>query len=200
MGVMEDQLPSNKDLIWDLGNTDYRQKATDFVRQFENRLCVFSSTVEQLYTKYSMFLPDDQARNLIIIPDPYAFHDTFNYIDNAAISTTSLYIVPGEVVKKPGLYIMLPGNKAKGVKPKLLPMSQVLALFVNHRPANDPFLPVLVKGDLKPFNNHLPCLHLHRFHPDKISGLSPFAVKDAQNAIISRLEELASYAKSVEVN
>ena len=197
---MEDQLPANRDLIWDLGNADYRQKATDFVRQFENRLCVFSSTVEQLYTKYSMFLPDGQDRNLIIIPDPYAFHDTFNYIENVAISKTSLYIVPGDIVKKDGLYIMLPGNKSKGVKTKLLPMTHVLKLFIKNRPADDPFLPVLAKGDLKPFNNHLPCLHLHRLHPNKISGLSPFAVKDAQNAIISRLEELEAFAKSLEAH
>ena len=195
---MEEKLPSNKDLIWDLGNADYRQKATDFVKQFENRLCVFSNTVEQLYTKYSMILPSAQDRNLIIIPDPYAFHDTFNYIDNAAISNTNLYIVPGEIANKSGLFIMLPGNKSKGVKAKLLPMSKVINIFINNRSASDPFLPVLAKGDLKPFNNHLPCLHLHRFRPEKISGLSPFAIKDAQNAIISRLEELEVFAKSLE--
>jgi len=194
---MEDELPANKDLIWDLGNTEYRQKATDFVRLFENRLCVYSSTVEQLYTKYSMIVPSVKDRNLIIIPDPYAFHDTFHSVDNESICQTNLYIVPGDIVKKPGLFIMKPGNKLKGVKSKLMPLSQVLKFFIKHRPAEDPFLPILVRGDLKPFNNHLPCLHLHRLYPDKISGLSAFAISDVKNAVISRLEELEDFAKSI---
>ncbi|ARU59396.1 MAG: hypothetical protein MI864_05570 [Pseudomonadales bacterium] len=193
----DDSLPANKDLIWDVGATHYRERATRFVRQFENRLCVFSNSVEQLYTNYSMYLPEDQERNLIIIPDPYAFHDTFHHVERECVSQTSLYIIPGEVVKRPGLFIMMP-SKNSAQKPKLLPLSQVLKLFIQHRPADDPFLPVLVKGDLKPFNKHLPCLRLHRLEPNKITRMSEFSRKDLRNAIVSRLEELQEYAQGLQ--
>ena len=184
---MTENSQTNSDLVWNLGVEEMRQKAREFVLKFENRLCVYSSSVRQLYTSYSMFLPGQQDSNLIILPDPYAFHDTFSHVNNEAVTQTSLFIVPGAVVNKPGFFIMVP---SKDKKSKLIPLSSAIKLFIDNRPKDDPFLPVLVKGDLKPFKNQLPCLHLHRLQPERITHLSTFSIKDMQHAIVSRLEQL----------
>jgi hypothetical protein len=45
----------NNDLVWDLDSFQKRQRAQDFVMGFENQLCVYSGSVEQLYTNYNIF-------------------------------------------------------------------------------------------------------------------------------------------------
>ena len=54
---MESVLPENPDLAWDLEEFNHRQRAMDFVMQFESTMCVYSPSVEQLYTTYNMFFP-----------------------------------------------------------------------------------------------------------------------------------------------
>ena len=45
----------NSDLVWDLEKLNQHKRAMNFVKQFENRFCVFSTSVRQLYTNYSIF-------------------------------------------------------------------------------------------------------------------------------------------------
>ena len=47
----------NSDLVWNLEKINQHKRAMNFVKQFENRFCVFSSSVRQLYTNYSIFFP-----------------------------------------------------------------------------------------------------------------------------------------------
>lgn len=70
----------NKDLVWDLDKFNKRKQAQKFVMGFENKLCVFSGSVEQLYTNYNIFFPKEEDRKLVILPNPYAHHDTFHGI------------------------------------------------------------------------------------------------------------------------
>ncbi len=178
---------SNQDLIWDLGADYLRTKAKDFVLNFEGRMCVYSKSVRQLYSNYTMHMPAQQDRNLVILPDPYAFHDTFNHVDSNAISQTSMFIVPGEFARKEGFFLRVPTRDRKS---RLIPLHEAVKHFIKAN-KDEPFLPVLVKGDLKPFKNRIPYLHLHRINPMKLRTLSRFVIKDMQNTIIKRLEELA---------
>lgn len=50
-----DAIERNNDLVWDITAFNQRQRAIDFVMGFENKLCVFSNPVEQLYTNYNIF-------------------------------------------------------------------------------------------------------------------------------------------------
>lgn len=75
---MSNQLPENSDLAWDLDEFAQAQRAMEFVRQFESTLCVFSPSVEQIYSNYNMYFPEDWDRKLVILPDAGAFHDTFS--------------------------------------------------------------------------------------------------------------------------
>ena len=83
----------NPDLAWELDEFINRERAMDFVMQFESTLCVYSPSVEQLYSTYNMYFPEDEARKLVILPDPGAFHDTFNKIFKSAVQRTGLYVV-----------------------------------------------------------------------------------------------------------
>ena len=90
----------NRDLVWDLDAFNQRQRAIDFVMGFENKLCVYSDSVEQLYTNYNIFFPKEEDRRLVILPNPYAHHDIFHGLPEAAISATGLNIIAGDMVGK----------------------------------------------------------------------------------------------------
>ena len=183
------QLPANSDLAWDLDDFNQASRAMDFVKQFETTLCVYSPSVEQIYSTYNMYFPDDWDRKLVILPDAGAFHDTFFHIDQTAVTATGLNIIPGELIGKKGLYLAnVDENRSLGKRQ--VPFEAGLRAILAARPSNDPFLPVLAKGDLRELEQSWPVLHLHRVNPSKVNHMSALDRSTLAAAIAEKLESL----------
>ncbi|MGQ9425460.1 hypothetical protein ACXYTJ_07320 [Gilvimarinus sp. F26214L] len=176
----------NKDLIWDLDAFQQRQRAIDFVMSFENKLCVYSNSVEQLYTNYNLFFPKEEDRKLVILPNPYAHHDSYNGVPESAIVATRLNIVPGQMFGKSGTYITIPFKSGK-TRYRAVPLQVGLRVLNQHRGPGKPLLPVLVKGDLRELNATTPCLHLHSINLDKLTDLSMLERQSIRQVILERL-------------
>jgi hypothetical protein len=176
----------NKDLVWDLDAFNQRQRAIDFVMGFENKLCVFSSSVRQLYTNYNIFFPREEARKLVILPNPYMPHDTINGIRDDAITATGMSIIPGVFKDKPILFLRIPFKKG-AVKYRTIPLQLGLQVVQQQCPAGKPFLPVLMKGDLRELEASTPSLHLHRLHLDAIPSHSALERRSVEKVIRQRL-------------
>lgn len=179
----------NKDLIWDLDAFNQRQKAIDFVLGFENRLCVYSASVEQLYTNYNIFFPKEEDRKLVILPNPYTPHDTYNGIPIASVTPTGLTIVPGLLRGKATLFLCIPFRNGP-VKSRTVPLQLGLNVVKQQRPPHKPFLPVLMKGDLRELNETTPCLHLHCIHLDRLEDHSVLERSGIQKVIEQRLADI----------
>jgi len=182
----------NKDLVWDLDIFKKRKKAQDFVMGFENQLCVYSGSVEQLYTNYNIFFPKEENRKLVILPNPYAHHDTLHGIIEEAVRPTGLFVVPAsmdEGSKRLNLILPLKDGNRQG---RSVPLEVGLKLINQKRPEDKPFLPVLVKGDLRELNAETPCLHLHMLTLSHLPKLSTLDVTDIQRVVLERLEKLAA--------
>ena len=164
---MEPTPSMNADLAWDLDDFTQAQRAREFVLQFETTLCVYSPSVEQIYTNYNMFFPEDWERRLVILPDAGAFHDTFFHIDRDAITATGLNIIPGELIGKPGLFLANVDEQTRTLGKRKLPFEPAMRAINAKRPEGDPFLPVLAKGDLRELDQSWPVLHLHRVNPSQ---------------------------------
>lgn len=172
-------------LIWDLEEFENHQRAANFVKQFQDTLCVYSGTVEQLYTNYSVSLPKDLEKSLIILPNPYAFHDTFSRVNEEAIVPTNFMILPGELVGGTGVYIRIPFNNRKA---RTVPLANGLrAVMRAYEQEDDYFLPVITKGDLRAFRRDMPVLHLHRFLPSRLKNQSSFEAGTMRKGILFRL-------------
>ncbi len=168
-----DALEKESHLEWDLDSITNRREAIDFLRRFENRLCIYSGFVEKLYSAYSFVVPEDDERGaLTILPDERNWHDTFHDIPACAVEETGIHIMPGETMGHAGLYLKIPGlNRLAGSKE--LPFRDGLKdLVQRYKAAGDTFLPVLVKGDLREYESRLPSLHLHRVRLDRLEHLS----------------------------
>lgn len=180
----------NKDLIWDLDAFNQRKKAIDFVMGFENKICVFSSSVEQLYTNYNIFFPKEEDRKLVILPNPYIPHDTFNGISTKAVTATGLNIIPSMLNGKAALFLTIP-FKGGEKKYRNVPLQMGLKVVRQQMPASKPFLPVLMKGDLRELDASTPCLHLHCIHLDRLVDHSELERKAIQKVIEQRLGKLS---------
>ena len=182
-------LPENPDLAWDISAGIDRDVARDFIMQFETTLCVYSPTVEQLYSTYNIYFPEEYDRKMVILPDPAAFHDTFNGVVPEAVAVTGLYIIPGELIDKPGLYLANV-NKDRTLGNRRIPFETGLRTIMKNRAPADPFLPVLAKGDLRAFEQSWPVLHLHRIKLDSLSERSALDRTNIQNVVLEKLESL----------
>ena len=181
------ELPENPDLAWDLEEFRQTDRAQDFVLQFETTLCVYSPSVEQLYTTYNMYFPT--SGKLVILPDPAVFHDTFNFIGPDAVTATGLYISPGELIDKSGLHLANV-NEDRTLGKRQIPFEAGLRSIINKRPDDDPFLPILAKGDLREFEESWPVLHLHRVRPEALPRLSDLDKSSIASVIAEKLETL----------
>ncbi len=184
--LLEDS-EDNKDLIWDLDMFSQRKRAHEFVLNFENKLCVFSGSVRQLYTNYNIFMPAEENSRLVILPNPYAHHDIFQNVAEDAIKPTGLYIVPGG---KGELLLRIP-LRSKEEPFRSVPLQVGFRLVNQRRPSNLPILPVLVKGDLRELNAKTPCLHLHSVTLKCIDNLSTLELNDLRRVILDRLALLS---------
>ena len=187
---MSTVMPTNADLAWDLDDFGQAQRAMDFVLQFETTLCVYSPCVHQIYTTYNMFFPEDWDRRLVILPDTGAYHDTFYHIERTAVAATGLYIVPGELLGSSGLYLANVDEDNRSLGKRQVPFESAMRIINARRPKEDPFLPILAKGDLRELEQSWPVLHLHRVIPARIEKMSALDRSNLTGAISEKLESL----------
>lgn len=177
---------TNDPLVWDLAKIQNRKRATAFIMQFKKTLCVYSGPVQQLYSNYDIYLPEEEDRKLVILPNPHAHHDTFFKIPDESVTPTGLNIIPGALIGKQGLFIAMPA-KAPGEAPKTMPLTVGLHAIMKRHTPERPFLPVLTKGDLREFQSNIPCVHLHKINIDKISGLSQLERQGIIRAVTDKI-------------
>lgn len=187
---MSTAMPTNADLAWDLDDFGQAQRAMDFVLQFETTLCVYSPSVDQIYTTYNMFFPDDWDRRLVILPDAGAYHDTFYHINRSAVTATGLHIVPGELLGRNGLYLANVDEDSRSLGKRQIPFEPAMRAINSMRPKDDPFLPALAKGDLRELEQSWPVLHLHRVNPARIEKMSALDRSSLTGVISEKLESL----------
>ncbi len=179
---------TNTDLIWNLDAFKQRRLAHEFVLKFENKLCVYSGSVKQLYANYNIFMPSNESSRLIILPNQLAHYDVFNNLPDTAIRATGLTIVPNS---EGNLMLRIPVRDP--VQPyRLIPLQTGFQLINQRRPPHSPLLPVLIKGDLRELNAVTPCLHLHALSLKNIPQLSRFELKTIKQTVIEKLSQLGT--------
>lgn len=182
----QESMSTPEHLIWRLNHFENHQRAIRFVKQFQETLCVFSGPVQQLYTNYEINVPEADDRSLIILPNPYAYHDTFNNIDEGAIRPTGCSIIPGD--DDGTLYVTLPLHRNGQRETKVVPLKVGLYALMRAAKSEDPFLPVITKGDLRSFRKDTPSLHLHRIRPGLLDNSSPMEASAIRKVILQRLQ------------
>lgn len=179
----------NPDLAWDLDEFSQRSRAMEFVSQFQNTLCVYSPTVDMLYSTYEILFPEEVDAKLVILPDKNAYYDTLTRVISDAVKPTGLYIVPGELVNRSGLYLAnVTADRTLGARQ--IPFEAGVRAIMSGRPKDDPFLPVLTKGDLREFEQSWPVIHLHRISLPGMQHLSALDRSCIANVITEKMESL----------
>jgi hypothetical protein len=142
-----------------------------------------------LYTNYRMYFPEEWQRKMVILPDPHAYHDTFFHIEPESVVATGVYIVPGGLIGKPGLYLANM-QKSRTLSSRQVPFEAGMRTILANRPADDAFLPVLAKGDLRAMERSWPVLHLHRIRSSMLQRFSALDLASLESIVSEKLESL----------
>jgi hypothetical protein len=183
----QENLKTPEHLIWRLNHFENYKRAQTFLKQFQDTLCVYSGPVQQLYTNYEITIPEDEERSLVILPNPYAYHDTFNGIGEHSVHATGMMIVPGENEDN-NLYLTLNMVRNGSRATRRVPLKIGLYALMKKETPDTPFLPVITKGDLRTFDRDAPSLHLHRIVPSRLTERSLMEVKSIQKVIRNKLQ------------
>ncbi len=180
----------NGDLVWDLDQFKQQKLAQEFALQFENRICIYSASVAKIYTNYNVFFPKEENRQLVILPNPFAFHDIFQDVPEAAVRPTGLMIIPDYYsAQKQKMMLRIPLRQ--GSEPyRLIPLNKGLKFINSRRPPDQPLLPLLVKGDFRELDEGTPSLHLHSINLNKVGALSPMEIGGIRSVILAKMDSL----------
>lgn len=188
---MKFTLSANSDLVWNFHSARYFETAVGFLKRFENSLCMFSSSVRQLYTNYEIIQPTKAQKRMVALPNPFAYHDTYNNVIGDAIEPTGMHVVPLEYLDKSAPKrnrheLLLMYRSKKTGRYKAIPLKKGLQKLQQRYGAEN-FLPVMINKDLKFIDGKVPSMHLHRINLKRLNELSSFERTDIQGAIQKKL-------------
>jgi len=173
----------------DIKEIVYEVYPIEFLRKFESTICVFSPIVEQIYAKYEVHVPDNDERNVVILPDFYAHTERFFGIPEHAVVPTGIKVVPGEMVNKDGIHLI--GSSKVNGKQMVIDLSRGLRSLMNKKMTDGQFLPILMRGDLREYRKkYTPYLHLHRLKLSALNHLSIFEQRSIAKMIQRKLMPL----------
>lgn len=184
MALTQKKADFNSDLVWDITEFRERKRAALFIKSFENSFCVFSGSVNQLYTNYTINFPESNPSKIIILPNQYRYHDTFNSVPEPSVIETRIQLVRQGDNAEPMLRIPFKAGKKRY---HTVPLSTGLNIVRRFFGRDDPFLPVLVKGDLRELDISTPFLQLHRIRLPELLKMSLFERSGIMNAINKKL-------------
>jgi hypothetical protein len=88
------------------------------------------------------------------------------------------------------LFLRIPFRSGT-VKYRAVPLQMGLNIVRQKLPPHKPFLPVLMKGDLRELDASTPCLHLHAIHLDRLADHSTLERSGIHKVIEQRLRQLS---------
>jgi hypothetical protein len=185
-----DVIEKDGELLWDLHAITNRTEAIEFLYRFENRLCVYSSFVKTIYSNYQLLIPNNSDYEISVLPNQLAGHDSFHNIPKEAIIDSGIHLYPGECSGETGLYMKIPcrfGLVSSREKPFKAGLLDIIKQFHSR---GDFFLPVIIKGDLREYENRVPSLHLHTIDINKLSHLSELQIESLKRIIVENLMDI----------
>ena len=184
---LQDLHNAPKDLIWSLNDLADKERGRRFLIAASRHLPIYSAGVRQLYSKYDVAFASSMA---IILPDKFAFTDTFSHVDAEAIRPIGMQLAP----RPNGLQVIIPvRNRAA---PLMAPMAVGFAM-VRKQLNGRPLIPVIQKGDLKQYDQKSPALALHAIDFNKMQSLSKFEREDIRRALEGKLRKFEQEAESI---
>ncbi len=182
---------SNK-VVWDISDFSNQAMALEFVNSLRSTLCVYYNTLSHIYGEYNIETVRQDGLSLVVVPHTYSL-ERFTHIPEHAIRPTGLSLFPGWFYghKAPYVMTMLVKNKNGRRRTKPILPENALAVIDKLEPGKA-FLPLLMRGDLREFNQRTPYVHLHRLVPEFLTTLSAFDRGQLAGLILDRRKNLFS--------
>lgn len=181
---------TKKSLVWTLEGITNQDEAMQFLLLFEDTFPVYHRYMEQIYLRYSFLLP--KGANKVIIEPSYQLHQRLNRIPEQAIEDRHMYILPGDVVGKRGLYMKYPRIRKTELSDSVTAeLGKALKiLYYEFKLKGDMVIPVFSKQTIREYDNGMPNMDLSLYNTKNDPNLSPFAREDIFNTVFDRILSL----------
>lgn len=159
-----------------------------FLLLFQDTFPVYHRYMEQIYLRYTFTRPPGAEQ--VIIEPSYQLHERVNRVTEDALEDQHIYILPGEVVNEPGLYMRYPrmrgGDLSEVVTASLA--ASIKVLYLEFQLRKQPLIPVFSKQTIRDYQEAgLPNMELDLYNLEKDPHLSPFNRDDIFHSIYKRL-------------
>jgi hypothetical protein len=191
LSAADSEQSTKKSLVWSLEGVSDHERSMQFLLMFQDTFPVYHRYMEQIYLRYSFTRPPGASQ--VIIEPSFQLHERINRVTEDALEEQHIYILPGEVVDKPGLFMRYPrmrrGDLSETVTANLATAIKVLYLEFQLR--KERLIPVFSKQTIRDYQQAgLPNMELALYNLDKDPHLSPFNRDDIFHAIYQRLLDL----------
>lgn len=178
---------TKKSLVWTLEGITNQDEAMQFLLLFEDTFPVYHRYMEQIYLRYSFLLP--KGANQVIIEPSYQLHQRLNRIPEDAIEDRHMYILPGDVVGKRGLYMKYPRQRRTELSDSVTSeLGKALKiLYYEFKLKGEQVIPVFSKQTIREYDDGMPNMDLSLFNLKKDPNLSPFARDDIFSSVFERI-------------
>ena len=183
---------SKASLVWSLEGVSDQERSMQFLMMFQDTFPVYHRYMEQIYLRYSFTRPPGASQ--VIIEPSYQLHESVNRVTEDALEDQHIYILPGEVVDKPGLFLRYPRMRGSGLSETVTAdlSASIKVLYLEFRLRKEPLIPVFSKQSIRDYQQAgVPNMELDLYNLEKDPHLSPFNRSDIFEAIYSRLLSLS---------
>jgi hypothetical protein len=179
-----------KNLVWTLEGITNQDEAMQFLMLFEDTFPVYHRYMEQIYFRYSFLIP--RGSNKVTIEPSYQLHERLNRVSEDALEDRHMYILPGDVIGKSGLYMKYPRMRRAELSDSMTAkLSQAIkVLYYEFKVQGEQIIPVFSKQTIREYEEGMPNMELSLYNLKLNPRLSPFLRDDIFNSIFERILSL----------
>ena len=178
-------------LVWSFEGLSDHEAAMQFLMLFEDTFPVYHRYMEQLYLRYSFVRPPGGSQ--IIIEPSFQLHERINRVTEDALEDQQIYILPGQIVNKTGLFMRFPRFRRTDLSDEITAnlTASIKVLYHEAKLRKQRVIPVFSKQTIREYQQAgVPNMELSLYNLDNDPHLSPFNREDVFNTIYARLFSL----------
>ncbi len=183
--------PEKKNLVWSLEGITNQDEAMQFLMLFEDTFPVYHRYMEQIYLRYRFTIPQG-GNNKVIVEPSYQLHERLNRIPEEAIEDRHMYILPGDVIGKSGLYMKYPRVRRPELSDSCTAEldKAIKVLYYESKLHGEQVIPVFSKQTIREYDEGMPNMELSLYNLKSDPHLSPFNRDDIFSSVFERILSL----------
>lgn len=189
-------MTENFEILKNLKEIENSAAVFNFLKAFENKLFIYSPSVEKIYLNYSFIFPNKELNNIAILPN---HKDEMSKVHNISIKYISkkpyVSVMPADIIDGNGTVVKILNsdtiNSSKYLKIELDIIKKIQDEITNIH--GHDFYPIVLTNGIRRLHESLPVIdiyHLDLIELEKDGIISNFDLFTIRNFLISGIKSI----------